>query len=226
MKTSSSRGLLSGCAVAFLLTASSATALTLSDTTSTFPTTGTLTQTGRLSRNGVPQDFSGSEVFPGSNNAGVTFNYITFTLSSAQLGSLRDVQIELDTQGLGLFASAYLNSYNPPSASNPGGSFATNWLGALGSSADYSSGNTPTGSPDIAFCGATVPANSNLVVVLATSGANGAGAGTPFDLRIEGFSNVLYSDAVPEPSSFVVAAAGLLGLGWAARRRALKSAAV
>ena len=222
MKISSPYGLLAGSVIS-LLTASSATALTLSNTTDTFPTTGTATQTGRLVRNAIPQDFSGSEVFPGSNNPTITFNYIYLTLTPAQLGNLRNVQIELDTQGLGLFASAYANSYNPPSASNPSGNFQTNWLGDIGSSGDYSFGNTPNGTPDIAFFGVTVPAGSSLLVVLSTSGAasgtTGTGAGTPYNLRIEGFSDVVYSDAVPEPSTWAMAVGGLGVLILLQRRR-------
>ena len=65
----------------------------------------TSTQTDRLNRGGVPQDFSGTEAYPGTNTTAInvsgTFNYITITLTPAQLAGGPYVQVELDTQGPG-----------------------------------------------------------------------------------------------------------------------------
>ena len=231
MKKLSSFGLLTTCAAAFLAVAASASANNvLYDQASSFPTTGTATQIDRLNRAGIPQDFSGTEAYPGLNTSAVnttaTFNYVTVTLTPAQLAGGPYVQIELDSQGLGLFASAYANVYDPTSASDPNGNFATNYLGDQGSSGDYAFGNTPSGTPDISFFGVTVPTGDSLVVVLATAGTvtNGvaAGAGTAYSLEIENFSSTTYNpvpSAVPEPSSLLAAGAGLLCLGFLARRR-------
>ena len=233
MKKYSSFGLLAVGAVALLAAAAPASANNvLYDQSSSFPATGTATQTDRLNRGGVPQDFSGTEAYPGTNTTAInetgTFNYITVTLSPAQLAGGPYVQIELDTQGLGLFASAYANSYTPPSASNPGGSFQTNYLGDEGSSGDYAFSDTPNGTPDVSFFGVTVPVGDSLVVVLATAGTVdptsniAAGAGTAYNLEVENFSTTEYgpvASAVPEPSSFAAVGAGLVSLGFAARRR-------
>lgn len=231
MKKPSSLGFLAACAAALLTTATAARgANVLLTRSSTFPTDATATQIGRLVRNAIPQDFSGTEVFPGTNNPTITFNYITFTLTPAQLQGGPYVQIELDSQGLGLFASAYTNSFNPPSASNPGGSFQTNWLGDQGSSGNAVFTSLPLNAPDISFFGVTVPANSSLVIVIATAGAasgtTGTGTGTPYNLLVENFGSTTYGAlaAVPEPSSYAAVGLGLLGLGLAARYRALRAA--
>ena len=229
MKKLTSFSRLATLGAALLGTAASASATVIYSQTSSFPTTGTATQTGRLVRNGIPQDFSGTEAYPGTNNPTITFNFITLTLSPAQLAGNPDVQIELDTQGLGLFASAYANAYNPPSATNTAGSLQTNWLGDQGSSGDYAFGNTPSGTPDVSFFGVTVPTGSSLVIVLATAGAasgtTGTGTGTNYTLTVEDFSSTTYNAVVPEPSSLAALGAGILGVGFAVRRSFARSVA-
>ena len=237
MKKHSSYALLAAGAAAFLAAAAPASAnnVLISQQNQTFPSSGTGTQTDRLSRNGIPQDFYNDEVYPGTNTTAInvtgTFNYITVTLTPAQLAGGPYVQIELDSQGVGLFASAYTNSYNPPSASNPSGSFQTNFLGDEGSSGDPIFTTLVANAPDVGYFGVTVPVGSSLVIVIATSGAVdptsniAAGAGTAYNLEVENFSTPAYGAvpaAVPEPSSLAAFGAGLLGLGLMVRRRPAK----
>lgn len=213
MKKFTSAGLLAACVAALLASASVAEATVLFTTPpSTFPATGTSTQVGRLVRNGVPQDFSGTETYPGTNNPGITFNYITFTLTPDQLAGGPYVQVNLDSDGLGLFASAYLNSYNPAA------SFQTNWLGDAGGS-----GNPFPGDPR--SFGVTVPVGSSLVIVLSTAGAAngnvGTGIGTPYTLEVEYFSSTTYDPvaAVPEPSTWAMLGLGVVGVSAVVLRR-------
>src|SRR6266550_857145 len=80
------------------------------------------TQTGRLSRNDIPQDWTGTELFPGVINTGTTYHFHTFSFSSGTLAPGRFVQIELDHVGPNqgtLFVSAYSNAYLPDSAGSP-----------------------------------------------------------------------------------------------------------
>src|SRR5262245_27252913 len=68
-----------GAAAAFLLTCGIAHAtLIFSGTISV--SAGDPTQLGRLSRNGVAQDWAGSEPFPGIINPGTTYHYVTLDL--------------------------------------------------------------------------------------------------------------------------------------------------
>src|SRR5205823_8508923 len=57
------------------------------------------TQMGRLSRNGIPQNWANDEGFPGVINTGVTYHYETFTIAAATLAPARFVQITLDHRG-------------------------------------------------------------------------------------------------------------------------------
>lgn len=62
-----------------------------------------LTQTGRLNSDTLPfnpprapQNWLGSELFPGITASGSTFNYLTLTLTPTQLAGGPYVQIEVD----------------------------------------------------------------------------------------------------------------------------------
>src|SRR5262249_20324508 len=82
------------------------------------------TQFGRLVRNGIPQNWAGSESFPGSTSPTTLYHYRTFAVN---VGLTPFVQVIMDDVSTTEFASAYLGSYNPTS-------LATNWLGDAGSS--------------------------------------------------------------------------------------------
>ena len=189
-----------------------ASATDLFDFTGAVTAANSLTQTGRLVRNGVPQDWANSEPFPGTNNAGVTFNYITLTLTPTQLAGGPFVQISVDDPLTNIFVSAYDNSYNPLS-------LQTNWLGDAGTSGNY------FGTDPVSFQ-ITVPTGDSLVLVVNTTAA--AGLGETFRLRGEYFSDTMYTDptAVPEPSGMaLLGAGGALGLGAVIRRRRQRHAA-
>ncbi len=161
------------------------------------------TQLGRLSRNGVPQDWSGSEPFSGEINTTTTYHFTTFVIPAtvATLGPFIQISLldlgPVASQG-NLFVSAYQNSYNPASKS-------TNWLGDSGSSPNAFGVNA-------VFFQVLVPAGASLVIVINNTAAANGGVGEPFNLLVESFSNNQFSPAAaPEggPSAL------LLGVGVA-----------
>src|SRR5215831_3987734 len=113
------------------------------------------TQLGRLSRNGVPTDWSNS-TFPGVINPTVSYHFQTLNLNipalTAPFIDLRFIQIDVDSTSSTTFFSAYLNSYNPL---NP----AATYLGDAGFS-----GNLVTGDP--AFFQVIVPYGNHLVLLM------------------------------------------------------------
>ena len=158
-------------------------------------------QQGRLSRNGIPQDWSGSEVYPGVINPTVTYFFTTFTVN---VGSLNYLEIDIDSVSPNTFASAYQTSYFPTN-------LQTNWLGDAGTS-----GNSFSSSDILAF---NVVANlgSFVTIVIANTAAGGVGITDPFTLSVYGFPDSQYSaDAVelalsrvPEPSTLLLLLAPL-----------------
>jgi hypothetical protein len=168
---------------------------------------GSPTQLGRLSRNGIPQDWSGDEPFPGVINTGVTYNYMTFMVP---IGDLNFVQISIDDPAVTEFASAYTTSYLPNSAGAPNFGFDTNWLGDAGSSGNFFG-------VDPVFFQVVAPEFSTLIVVV-----NNTSPGVfnvPFTLTIEGFSDANF-DETPEPSSLILAGSLVMLLTlWRFRRR-------
>jgi hypothetical protein len=161
---------------------------TLFETTTSLTTSDPI-QRGRLSRNGIPQDWANTETFPGIINTGVTYHYRTFVLPSAALVPGRFVQISLDhlgpVQGT-LFVSVYINSYKPNSGGANRG-FDKNWIGDLGFS-----GNTFGVDPQ--FLEVVVPAGADLVVVVNNTDGNNVGVGQRFRLLVETFTDVLFTN--------------------------------
>jgi len=160
---------------------------------------GDSTQLGRLSRNGVPQDWSGGEAFPGVINTTTAYHYHTYVIN---VGLTPFVQIIADSLSLNTFVSAYDTAYLPNSAGAPAFGFDTNWLGDGGLSGSFFPG-------DPLFFQVFVPVNHNLVIVVNNTTAGNVGVGDPFHLIVEGYIDSEFTDPVPEPSAAVLVATGL-----------------
>ena len=157
-------------------------------------------QLGRLSRGGLPQDWSGGEAFPGAINPATSYHYDTFLLN---VGTTPYIQIEMDSTSSNTFISAYDTNYLPGSAGAPNLGLDVNWLGDAGFSGDAFG-------VDTVFFQVLVPLNHNLVIVVNGTGTGAsAGLGDPFHILVEGFIDSAFTDPAPVPES----TAGFVGLG-------------
>jgi hypothetical protein len=202
-------------AVLTMLAATSARATTILDVSGAVAL-GDPTQLGRLSRNNIPQDWTGGEAFPGVINTGVTYHYQTFMVN---VGIASFVQIEVDSNSGNIFFSAYDTAYLPNSAGGPNFGFNTNWLGDAGFS-----GNPFPGDPD--FFQVVVPVGHNLLVVVNNTAAGNVGVGDPFHLMVEGFVDTEFTDppAIPEPTTLLLGASGLAMLAGKSRLKRRRNA--
>lgn len=166
------------------------------------------TQNGRLSRNGIPQDWTGGEAFPGVINPATIYHYLTYVVN---VGMTPFIQIDFDSVSANTFISAYDTSYAPNSVGGPNYGFDVNWLGDAGSSGNYFG-------VDPVFFQVLVPENHNLVLVINTTGAANAGVGDPFHLIVEGFIDSEYTEPVPEPATIVLTGSGLALVALRRRR--------
>jgi PEP-CTERM motif len=158
------------------------------------------TQLGRLSRNGIAQDWVGTEVFPGVINTTTTYHYKAYSVVST-IGSF--IQIDFDS-GANLFVSAYDTAYLPNSAGAPNFGFDINWLGDPGSSGSFFG-------VDPQFFNVVVPPLHTLLVIVSNTAAANVGVGDPFHLTVEAFVNTDFDEA-PEPSTFLLGGLGLAAL--------------
>ncbi len=157
------------------------------------------TQLGRISRNGIPSDWSSVKAFPGTINPTTTYNYHTYTVNS---GATPYIFITMDSVAANTFASAYLPSYNPATMS-------VNYIGDAGSSGNY------FGVDPVSF-EVYVPKFSNFLIVVNTS--SNAGIGQPFTVTVQGFIDDQFTPT-PEPSSFLLLGSGALGIAGLVRRK-------
>jgi hypothetical protein len=205
-------------AVLFLLATASARASTIVDFTDALAL-GDATQLGRLSRNGVIQDWTGGEPFPGVINTTTTYRYRTYAVG---VGITPYIQISVDSLSTNTFVAAYDTSYLPDSAGGPSFGFDVNWLGDAGTSGNFF-GTDPL------FFQVFVPIGHTLVLVVNNTGVGTVGLGDPFRLTVEGFVDTEFTDPpagtpapVPEPSSMLLMGAGLVATAgvrrWRTRR--------
>jgi hypothetical protein len=161
-------------------------------------------QLGRLARNGVISDWSGSKAFPGVINPTTSYHYLTYFIPVLNAPY---VQITVDDPQAAIFASAYEKTFNPLS-------FASNYLGDEGSS-----GNLFGVEPS--FFQVVVPAFNNLVLVINDPAEASAGLGKPFSLVVEGFADANFTEPAPvaEPGVFCLTGSGLALAALACRLR-------
>ena len=165
------------------------------------------TQLGRVSRSGVPSDWSAAKSFPGVINAGTTYNYDTYAFN---VGVGNYLQFLVDWgSGTNAFAVAYQTSYDPNSLS-------TNYLGDIGAS-----GNS-FGNPG--FFQVIADPNSVVLLVISSAVSGAGGLNTPYTITTESyidsaFTDVPASSEVPEPATISLLSLGFGGLALTARRR-------
>ena len=172
------------------------------------------TEVGRLSRNGVQQDWLGAEAYPGFINTTTTYDYTIYTFSAALFAGAPYVEIsDFDTgNGSSDFLSAYAGAYNPASP-------ATGWLGDEGASGNYFG-------TDARYFDVILPVGDNLVLVLNNT-TPGAGLNDPQNIDVSAYADTGYDDpppptVTPEPSTFITLGTGLIGIAGVVRRKLKK----
>jgi hypothetical protein len=174
-----------------------AQAATLLQVNGDFLTAADPTQLGRLSRNGIQQDWTGSEPFPGVINPTVTYHYKQYILNSLLIAGRTFIQIDFDSVPANTFVAAYDTSYTP---TNP----SATWLGDTGFSGNFF-GTDPL------FFQVIIPFGHNLDVVVNTTNTDALslGAANAYNLTVEAFYDSQFSEA-PEPASVLLIALGML----------------
>ena len=166
------------------------------------------TQLGRPSRNQIRQDWLGSESYPGQINNAFTYFYQTYTFdfSLYPAGSFVDISFFEEENKANLFISAYSGSYDPNNR-------ATNWLGDEGGSGNFFG-------TDARYFDVILP-NMNLVLVVNNTAKMGGGLNLPYDVAVNAYADTNFTDLtpIPEPSTLITSATGLLGLAGVVRRR-------
>jgi hypothetical protein len=157
------------------------------------------TQLGRLSRSGIPSDWSSVKAFPGVINPTTVYNYHTYSVNS---GVTPYLFITIDSVPANTFASAYFPGYDPLNK-------AAGYIGDAGSSGNY------FGTDPVSF-EVYVPMYSNFLILVNTS--SNTGIGQPFTITVQGFIDDQFTPT-PEPSSMLLLGSGVLGIAGVIRRK-------
>ncbi len=155
-------------------------------------TASDLSQPDRLARDGVPSTCNG-KACPGAINSAGTRRYKKFTFTNSG-GSTACLTVSIDATGCGtdIESAAYLNTYTPPTAQ--GDAAGNLCLGYLGDSGISGLGTTVnSASYDV-----SVPANSNVVVVVTT--AAGSTTCSNFSGTLSGFFDFTPASGLPAPT--------------------------
>ncbi len=179
---------------------------------------GDPTQLGRLSRNGIAQDWTGGEPFPGVVNPGTSYHYTTIDIDISALeagyvfGGFLQIEFFNATAPV-LFLAAYAGAYNPADLSQ-------NWLGDGGTS-------PPIFGTNSTFFQIVAGAGDHIILVMNETTPD-AGLDLPGSITIEAFSDVAFTDlvrAVPEPGGLALLALGIVLL-MASRRTGARPARI
>lgn len=165
------------------------------------PFTATGNQFGRVTRDGIASDWSGTKFFPGVIDAPTLHGYDLITVNT---GPFSFIQISMDNPAATLFDAAYINSYAPVNSA-PNFGLDANYLGDPGST-------QPFGNPN--FFQILLAPNTDLLISIHEV-TPGGGTGTLFSLLVEGFFDSSFNDvptSIPEPSTIILTTLG--GLLW------------
>jgi hypothetical protein len=160
--------------------------------------------TGRISRNGVPSDWSGPKTFPGLTATTSTFYYTEYLFPILCNGNYFQIEV-FDPTSSAIFASAYMDSFTPAP-----GPTSTNYLGDPGSSSFFNG--------FVSFQ-VFVPDTHKLDLVINSAAPLVNGFSPFFDVVVEEFTDSEYTD-LPEPASIALTLGGLAAFVLARRRHA------
>lgn len=176
------------------------------------------TQLGRLSRNGVAQTWLHTEATPITFNPTTTYYYTTYTYTTSTFTGAPYVDISVyDENSAGnFFVSAYSGAYDSTNLQK-------NFLGDEGASGNIQFAPPPFPG-DARFFDVILPANSDLILVVNSTGTGTLGTASPYDIAINAYADTNFDEPVPvavtpEPSTFLELGTGLLAMAGVARRR-------
>ncbi|HET9369322.1 MAG TPA: PEP-CTERM sorting domain-containing protein [Vicinamibacterales bacterium] len=146
-------------------------------------------QTGRILRDGIPSDGTGSKGFPGQFNTSAQLYEVFSFFNNGPEGV---VTIDVTVSSVDTHFTAWLGgTYSPIFINN-----APNYLGDVGSSVSQP-------------FSILVPANALFLVVASTNSGAASAIGDTFSFTVTGDSVETAAAAVPEPATVLLLGAGL-----------------